>query len=253
MNKADTSSYRRFLAYIENTPCGEVYPRSIAEMKQYGDIFTVDDALLFWHYSGFAFIYGKCSDVFFEDLYRDFLSPGINLSRRFVLFTADSRIEKYFRTKSRLVFNKRFNFDFQREFNVTSTTLPSEFSIRRFDDELFDSVTGRITPRFSWRSYDEFMKNGFGFCVLHNGIPASWAFSAAVSDDEVDIGVETAPDYRHMGLASIAANQMIRCCFEEHKRPVWSCDEGNSASRKLAEKLGFVLVSEFTTIKKQTV
>ena len=97
------------------------------------------------------------------------------------------------------------------------------------------------------------MKNGFGFCVLHNGIPASWAFSAAVSDDEVDIGVETAPDYRHMGLASIAANQMIRCCFEEHKRPVWSCDEGNSASRKLAEKLGFVLVSEFTTIKKQTV
>lgn len=56
-----------------------------------------------------------------------------------------------------------------------------------------------------------------------------------------------------MGLASIAANQMIRCCFEEHKRPVWSCDEGNSASRKLAEKLGFVRVSEYTTIKKQTV
>ena len=78
----------------------------------------------------------------------------------------------------------------------------------------------------------------------------SWAFSAAVSKDELDIGIETVSNFRHMGLGLAAAEKMIGFCFEQHKRPVWSCDANNIASQKIAEKLGFVKHSEYVTIRR---
>ena len=125
------------------------------------------------------------------------------------------------------------------------------YDLCELGEELFDTVEGRVTPRFSWRTSEEFLRNGKGICVLHGERAAAWAFSAAVSDYEMDIGVEALPEYRHMGLAFLAAEQMIRCCSEQGKRPVWSCDTGNTASRRLAEKLGFSVLSEYTTIKRQ--
>ncbi len=42
---------------------------------------------------------------------------------------------------------------------------------------------------------------------------------------------------------------MIQYCFEQHKRPVWACHSKNIASQKLAEKIGFVKISECDTLK----
>ena len=53
-------------------------------------------------------------------------------------------------------------------------------------------------------------------------------------------------------LVSGACNACCRSdapvLFSTAKRPVWSCDTRNIASQKLAEKLGFERVSEYTTI-----
>ena len=78
----------------------------------------------------------------------------------------------------------------------------------------------------------------------------SWAFSAAVSSNELDIGIETVLDHRHMGLGFAVAEKMIQYCFEQRKRPIWSCDANNTASQKIAEKLGFVKSSEYITIRR---
>ena len=43
---------------------------------------------------------------------------------------------------------------------------------------------------------------------------------------------------------------MIQYCFEQRKRPIWSCDANNTASQKIAEKLGFVKSSEYITIRR---
>ena len=48
----------------------------------------------------------------------------------------------------------------------------------------------------------------------------------------------------------IAAERMIQYCFEQYKSPVWSCDVKNIASQKIAEKIGFVKSSEYTTIRR---
>lgn len=250
MKRVDMACYRELVPYITKDPCGTVYPLSIAEMKQYGDVFTDGDSFLLWHFSGFAFIIGACGEDFLEQIYRDLLTAD-SLTRRFVLFTADERAERYFREKSELSFGRRYSFEYKGDTGALPAEVRHGYDVCELGEELFDTVEGRVTPRFSWRTSEEFLRNGKGICVLHGERAAAWAFSAAVSDFEMDIGVEALPEYRHMGLAFFAAEQMIRCCSEQGKRPVWSCDTGNTASRRLAEKLGFSVLSEYTTIKRQ--
>ena len=250
MRKLDVDSYDMILKDICKNPCGTVYPLSIAERKQYGDIFLSDDSVLLWHYSGFAYIFGSCKDNFLKQIYREFLTAD-GLPRRFILFTADPKVELYFRNKTRLVFGRRYYFEYPQETEFSPKPLPQGYEACKFEKTVFDSIEGRITPRFSWRNAEEFQNNGMGQCITHRGKPVSWAFSAAVSSNELDIGIETSPEYRHKGLAVFAAEQMIKYCLKQRKLPVWSCDTGNIASRKLAEKLGFSVVAEYTTIRAE--
>ena len=249
MEKTNQTSYKSIIQQIEKTPCGTVYPLSIADMNQYGDIYKEGDSVLFWHYCGFAFIYGVCDKIFLESVYNLFLSSCSNLSRRFILFSADPRVIEFFKNKNDIMFGKRYNFEYPTDIPFIGSELRADYQVCQFDKELFDNIPGRITPRFSWRDASEFLNHGMGYCVLYKGRAVSWAFSAAVSRDEIDIGIETVSDFRHKGLGLAVAEKMIRFCFEQRKRPVWSCDANNTASQKIAEKLGFVKYSEYTTIR----
>ena len=55
-----------------------VYPCSIAEGFQSGDIYVNDgddpEAALFWHYCGFGYITGKASEEFLSDVYEEMIS-----------------------------------------------------------------------------------------------------------------------------------------------------------------------------------
>lgn len=250
MIKLDISSYNSIKHYIKKTPYGTVYPMSIAEQKQYGDVYTEDDSVLLWHCGGFAFIYGQCSDKFLEQIHKDFLIAD-NLSKRFMLFTADPNTEQFFRKKDGLVFASRFHYEYPSEISIQLRKLPSEYRICEINRELFTSIEGRVTPDFYWKDSEEFLKHGKGYCMMIENTPVSWAFSAASSNEGIDIGIETAPNYRQKGLGAHVAEQMIRYCFENNKHPIWSCDTANTSSQILAEKLGFIKVSSYTTIKKQ--
>ena len=250
MEKLDTSLYQSIIPQIRKTPCGTVYPLSLAEMNQYGDIYKDRDSILLWHYSGFAFIYGACDDLFLETIYNMFLSSGSSLPRRFILFTADPEVVGFFQKKPDITFGKRYNFEYPAAGPAFTGRTRPDHQICRFDTELFDSIPGRITPRFSWRDASEFLAHGIGYCVMYEGKAVSWAFSAAVSSDELDIGIETVSEYRHMGFGAAAAEKMIQYCLDNNKRPVWSCDVNNTISQKTAERLGFVISSEYSTIRR---
>lgn len=80
MYKAESKDY---IKYIDTNYCGAVYPLSIAEGFQQGNIYADSLSVLFWHYSGFAFLYGEYG----EDIL-DFVSDLlVNADRRFILFT----------------------------------------------------------------------------------------------------------------------------------------------------------------------
>lgn len=243
MYKAESKDY---IKYIEKMSCGAVYPYSIAEDFQHGEIFSNSRSVLFWHYCGFAFLYGE-----YDNSFLDFVSDlMMNADRRFILFTNDAPVENYFRKNKNAVIEKRLFFDYGNNFPPKIPELSNGFELCEINADLLKKLSGNITPYFSWDSAESFLEKGKGYCIVKGDTVAAWAFSSAVSYWEIDIGIETNSEYRRLGLAEIAAKKMIGYCFERNKRPVWACHQGNIASKKLAEKLGFVKACECLTVKK---
>ena len=76
MIKIDPASYPDVLPLVEADERGAVYPLSVLQSKQAGDVFREGGAYLIWHCSGFAYLYGDCLGSFLERIYRDYLAPG---------------------------------------------------------------------------------------------------------------------------------------------------------------------------------
>jgi predicted GNAT family acetyltransferase len=116
------------------------------------------------------------------------------------------------------------------------------------DRDIISRLNGRITPAFSWDDTERFLKYGKGFCVMCDGEPVSWAFTAAVSSTEEDIGTETVESHRRKGLAAAAAAKTAEYIIAGGKAPVWACHCGNAGSQKTAAKIGFVKDTGCTVI-----
>ena len=90
-----------------------------------------------------------------------------------------------------------------------------------------------------------------GDIYVNDGKVCAVAFSAAVSLDEIDIGVETHEDYRRNGLAALLTNKMCEHIIEIGKKPVWAHATSNTGSMNTALKCGFVLGKTNTVIKRK--
>ena len=240
--------YKEYEDYAASGTCSAVYPLSVVQGCQSGDIFVNDGtAALVWHYCGFALVLGEYDDAFLEEVYG--LMTDKTNTRRFVLFADDERMVEFFGSKADILTERRSFFEYIHDDSKTVFELPEGYELKEIDSEIISRMKGRITPAFSWSNTDEFLNKGKGYCVMHGGEPAAWAFSSAVSDKEIDIGVETNEGYRKRGLAFAAAQMMVRYVLGENKRPVWACHSENIASEKLAQKLGFEKAYECRTIR----
>lgn len=253
MVKVDSINHSDYISFAEQYKCGTVYPLSVAEGYQQGDIFvnSISDCrtVLFWHYSGFAFVSGRYDESFLDSVY-DILSANEGKNpRRCILFTDNELIKAFFSDKDNIEIERRFFFEHTGEFNG-DVDLPSGCELKIIDRNIISEINGRITPRFSWNNEEDFLSKGNGYCIVANGEVAAWAFSAAVSDTEIDIGVETSEKYQHRGYAAIVSNAMIKNILQQNKKPVWACHYKNIASVKLAEKIGFNKTAECFVIKK---
>ena len=83
-----------------------------------------------------------------------------------------------------------------------------------------------------------------GFSLLKDGALASTSFAAFIVGQQVEVGIETLPEYRGKGLASIPCRAMLDHCIANNLIPKWSCRKDNTGSHKIAEKIGFELVLE---------
>ena len=212
-----------------------VYPESVAEGAMSGQIFLPDNderSALVWHFCGFGFILGEPDAEFLEEILRLMLTG----ERRLVLFSDSMAVEGSFRSRKEIQAGKRLFFRYEGGLPEAD---PSLLPINR---ELLQTMDGP----------EEFLKNGMGFCEVREGKPAAWAFSAAVSRKELDIGVETAPGFQRQGLALKTAGAMIRLAMKTGRDPVWACAETNAGSRKTAEKLGFIQSGSCLTFQKRS-
>ena len=239
MRKVSEDDHKDFLSWAKANTANRVYPCSIAEGFQSGDIYVNDgddpEAALFWHYCGFGYITGKASEGFLSDVYEEMICAR---DRRLVLITADDDVTSYFRDKDVLM-ESRAEYVYLSKGNAAAMAA-ADFQIEQIDAGNISKISGRIIPSFSWESPEQFLEEGFGYVALDGGRVCAVAFSAAVSQDEIDIGVETVEDHRKMGLAAMLADKMCRHITGLGKKPVWAHSISNKGSMNTALKCGFV-------------
>ena len=145
------------------------------------------------------------------------------------------------KTNGIIELNTRVNFIFNRDkyLRLDKTALSSNNMIVNTDNLHLEQMQGSVIPLKFWDSAKDFIQKGKGFTLLHNGEIASTAYSAFVHDDMLEIGIETVEKYRGYGFAEFTCCKLIDYCLERELVPVWSCRFENTASYKLAQKLGF--------------
>ena len=235
MKQINPTDYHLFLQQAEAAAGDFVYPRSIAEGRQSGEIYTHGDAVLFHHFCGFAYLSGNPEQAFLEKIraqFFDYSAPN----RRFLLITDQPNIAAYYTGDSAILAEQRLYF---RADHAPQIAVPEGYSLSEVTPDLLPRLKGRIVPAFSWESDAQYLQNGIGYCVLHGDEVAAWAFSAAVTAEFVDIGVETREAFRQKGLAGCAAAAVMQAVISQGKTPVWACHAQNIGSSKTAQALGF--------------
>ena len=234
--------------FARNCTSNVVYPLSITEGFQDGNVIFSDDSktALFWHYCGFAYLSGRVEESFLEKIYQEYFEK--TLDRRFVLITNNSKVIEFFSDKDDIVTDKRVEYRFG---DLLQSAPECKYKVEPISESNYDRIHGNIVPTFSWSSKEQFLKNGFGFVALDGDKVIAVAFSAAVSSDEVDIGVETDENYRHQGLAKVVADRMCREIISQGKKPVWAHAIANEGSKYTALGVGFLEDRVNTIIRKK--
>ena len=216
----------------------KAYPFSIVDGYQSGEVFVNDLAdptvALFWHHSGFAFIAGECNRVFLDEVHEMMLNPTPEHCNRMIVQARDLSLFNDYEDVTRY---KRYTFSLKKE--APELVVPEGCELREITADDFDKLEARIRPADYWKDAAEFSKNGFGYMLTQGDEILAFAFSAAVSNKRVDIGVDTFEKYREHGYGKVVAAAMVQEINRQHKTPVWACIEENEASHHLACAIGF--------------
>ncbi len=234
MRKITTDCYKDYIEWAKINTADRVYPMSIAEVFQTGDIYVNDgdsvSSVFFLHYCGFGFISGTPSKSFLEEI------SGLDPDGRLFLITNDNEVIHFFSDRSYEI-NDRIEFAWSGDYKEIPVN--EEFSIEPITKDNIGKIKGRIIPSFSWESSEQFLNNGFGYVAVKGEDICAVAFGA-VSSEEVDIGVETYEAFRRKGLSAALASKMCEHILGIGKKPVWSCATTNEGSRRTALKVGFI-------------
>ena len=237
--------YGKINPLIEQIRIEKVYPLSIFEEIQKGEIFVDNDeaptVALIWHYCGFANIIGNYNEEFVEETMNMMLNPPDGHSGRMALQTeTDIHLHGLITKATQVSRHERYIFEFSEEKTDLHNTVDSE--LETISSNNYELIKGRITPTFSWANKESFLKNGFGYCLIADSQMLACAFASGVSNDYVDIGVETTEECRGKGYGRIVASAMVKEIIRRGKTPSWACDTRNEASRRLACSIGFETV-----------
>jgi RimJ/RimL family protein N-acetyltransferase len=108
-----------------------------------------------------------------------------------------------------------------------------------------DHITSWITS--NWGSQDAFFTRGFGFAMIHQNQVISWSLADCVSGARCEIGIQTQPEYRRQGFATITAAAAVDFALQHGFTHLgWHTSEDNIGSKKVAEKVGFKKSTEYT-------
>lgn len=257
MMPIEKKDYHHLIKPLKQVPFNHLFARSVVEGHISGTVYVDDKdhpcAYYIIHPYCMSLLLGDSCNASFNEAflkyalsknsksYRDQwlqVSPGAwnTLLNDYVFDPGDSRespCNKGIELHTRV--NFRFNPDKYRDFKKCNRNAIAF----RADRKVFHEMTGSVVPAHFWDNADDFCKHGVGFSVYENNTLASTAFSAFIHGDQLELGIETRVDLQGRGYARLVCSVLIDHCLEHNFVPVWSCRLGNTASYKLALRLGF--------------
>ncbi len=126
--------------------------------------------------------------------------------------------------------------------------LPENYQIKQIDEGNFNALSVfnlNLESKF-WQSKQDFIKNGFGFCVFdEDNLPASICYSACVANAVAEIDVATLPEHQKKGLAKKVVVKFVDHCLKNNMVANWDCFEENHSSLRTAQSVGFKTVRAY--------
>jgi len=118
-------------------------------------------------------------------------------------------------------------------------------------------IDGRLLAHCTWRdevvqavgSVSEFFSQGIGFCVMEGHKIAAEAYACFWGHGKVEIVAFTDPEFRQRGYAGAVCSYVIEACEKLGLETYWCCDPKNTASVRLAKKLGFTNPRRFGLLR----
>lgn len=244
---------------LKKVPLNTLFARSVIENHVSGSVYVdnVDNPKTFCivHPYGMSLLFGDFNNGNFNAKFRDY-ALNVNKVREghewMQVFPRDwdnvlnelfdgkilkssSNVENL---EDIVEINTRINLKFNSS-KYKPKKINSGIKIIRSDEEVFNNLKGEVVPSYFWNNAHDFLENGVGFSLYYNGNLASTAYSAFVNDSKIEIGIETASEFRGRGFAHHVSSALIDYCLENDLEPVWSCRLENKGSYNLAKKLGF--------------
>ena len=160
-------------------------------------------------------------------------------------------------TGTSIVERHAFSHDYvdRSHLQTLAASVPDSFEVREMDLELARRIVSEVhehlIPDFCWRSPDDFVKGGFGYCAISRGRIEAGVTSALLTSKAAAIQINTNPDQRNRGVATTLAATFLLTCIDRGILPHW--DTGDSVSYHLAEKLGNRLIGSYEVLEWEPV
>lgn len=207
--------------------------------------------VLFGTNSGIYFVVGEINNLDFNNFLYELYRQRKNKKLRFTLFSSSEKwncaIKSQLKDEIKQLCRFSFKYDLNKELD-DKKLLCSDYSIEKINAEIIKNSLEFNKEYYKeyWGSISNFIENGFGYCILHNGKVISECSSIFSSQQYAEIDIVTHKDYRGQGLASIIANEFIDYSLKNRIVPRWDCDVSNKSSIKLAGILGFANPEEYS-------
>ncbi len=118
------------------------------------------------------------------------------------------------------------------------TPLPDGYHLERVTLETAQYIDEHFhTFSRTWETVEDYVNKGLGYCIRFEDKVVSHAGSLFPFTKHLEIQVDTDPDYRRNGFASIVCAKLIEQSLLNDVIPYWEAHTEISA--KIAEKLGF--------------
>lgn len=258
----DKSKFEKVIIPLREITFNTLFAQAVVERKIEGKIFVdnteVPETFYIIHPYGMSLLFGKTNNYDFNANFLEYACNAFKVrsknewlqvypdewNKKLSDLFGDKCIkstENQTNDKTKIEENTRVNFKFnlKKYLSFKSSINTNNYNILRTDKNIFETFKGSVVPEYFWRDADQFLNLGVGFSLILENQIASTAFSAYITNNQLEIGIETRENYRGKGFALHTCSALLDYCIEHHYEPIWACRLENTGSFLLAQKLGF--------------